>query len=84
MCVDCSEDGGANTVHFVLFEWDMVRRSGVAKFFGEAKVDDVYEMRGFTGSHYKVGGLDITMDKIFGVDELDAGYLDIMIATGTD
>lgn len=59
----------------ILFEGDMVRGTGVAEFFGEAEINDIDEMGGFTGAHDEICRLDVAVHKVFRVDELDAGDL---------
>jgi hypothetical protein len=39
--------------------------TGVAEFFGEAKIDDIDEMGGFARAHYEICGLDVAVYKIF-------------------
>lgn len=75
MSVDSCEKRSADAVYIVLFEWDMVWGSGVSVFLGETEIDDVDEMRGSTGAHDKVGGLDVAVDVVLRVYEFDTGYL---------
>jgi tagatose-1,6-bisphosphate aldolase non-catalytic subunit AgaZ/GatZ len=57
---------------FILLVWNVGGGSGIAEFLGEAKVNYVNHMGGFTGAHDKIGWFDITVDDRVSVDELDA------------
>lgn len=49
--------------------------SGVAVLLGQSKVNDVHQVTLLTKPHQEVVRLDISMDKILGVDVLNATYL---------
>lgn len=45
---------------------------GVTEFLGKTKVDDIHLVATFTDTHKEVVGLDVSVDKVAGVDILDA------------
>lgn len=65
MGVDGSKQACANAMYVVLLEGDVIGGTGVAEFFGEAKIDDIDEMGGFARAHYEICGLDVAVYKIF-------------------
>jgi hypothetical protein len=61
MGIDSSEKGRANAMEAVLFVGNVITRACVAKFFSKAKVNDIDEVRGATGAHDEICGLDVAV-----------------------
>lgn len=59
----------------VLLVWDVHSRPGISEFFGQPKVDNVDDCRGFADTHDEIGWLDVSVDQIAGVDEFYAFQL---------
>lgn len=72
MGINSGKKGGADAVMFVLSIGYMTTRPGISKLFSQAKVDDVDKVCVFAGAHDEIGGFDVAVDEVAGVDVLDA------------
>lgn len=72
MSVDGRITGSSRQV-LVLTVWNVEVRLRVTVFLCQSEVDDVDLIPTLPNPHQEVVRLDITMDKRFGVDILDAG-----------
>lgn len=59
----------------VLLVWDVHSGPGISEFFCQPKVDDINDQRRFADTHDEIGGLDVSVDQIAGVDEFYAFQL---------
>lgn len=75
MGVDGGVAGSACEV-LVLTVGDVLVRSGIAVFLGQAKVNDVDQVALFAKSHQEVVGLHVSMDEVLGVDVLNSTDLE--------
>ena len=66
VCVDAGVSGSTGEV-FVLPVGNVLVTSGIAVFFGKAKVDDVNDGLSFAKADEEVVGFDVAMDEGFGV-----------------
>lgn len=71
MCVDRGVAGSARQV-LVLAVGNVLVCASVTILLSQAKVDDVDQVALFSQSHQKVVRLHISVDEVFGVNELDA------------
>lgn len=87
VCVYGSVTGSAGQV-LVLAVGDVLVRTGIAVFFGQAKVNDVNQVALLAQTHQEVVWLHISVDEVLGVDVFNAANLEaeehLMLApTGT-
>lgn len=75
MGVDGGVAGGACEV-LILAVGDVLVRSGVTVFLGQAKVDDVDQVALLAQPHQEVVWLHVSVDEILGVDVFDAADLE--------
>jgi len=69
VCVDASISGCSGKV-FVFSVRYMLVGACVPIFFGQAEIDDVYQVTFFPQAHEEIVWLDIPMDEVFAVNEL--------------
>lgn len=75
MGVDGGVAGGACEV-LILAVGDVLVRSGVTVFLGQAKVDDVDQVALLAQPHQEVVWLHVSVDEVLGVDVFDAADLE--------
>lgn len=71
MGVDRGVAGGASKV-LILTVGDVLVRSGITVFLGQAKVDDVDQVALLAEPHQEVVRLHVSVDEVLGVDVLNA------------
>lgn len=54
---------------FILLVRYMVARPAIAKFFGQAEVDDIHQVSGIVKTHHKISGLDVAVDIVAGMNK---------------
>lgn len=74
MGVDGGVAGGACEV-LILAVGDVLMRSGVPVFLGQAKVNDVDKVALLAESHQEVVWLHVSVDKVLGVDVFNSADL---------
>lgn len=63
MRINRREQARPHAVDTLLLIRYMLRRPRVAILLGQAKVNDVNQVRGFAGAHDEVGGLDVAVEE---------------------
>lgn len=81
MGVDRGVAGGASKV-LILTVGDVLVRSGITVFLGQAKVDDVDQVALLAEPHQEVVRLHVSVDEVLGVDVLNAADLDTEVGEG--